>query len=290
MIIDISKENITNELLVEGGKCFFTTITPKTMRNSSKYLVLNWDNLSVEQFLEVLPTIDKDHIRNFLFSETVKNKDILFNMFKHIEEPNEEYLWNGVVDARYISNEMYLKNTYEENFDIWFKMNEDRFESLPESNPEYSYASFLKAKEEMGNKSPKQLKEEQRRDRVCQFLDENISLDFSLDIFKDIKDYIGQIAYVEFKFKHAITVPVKPLDFSDLERIPEGKKEKYSNVVKDATAFTSVIKGNSSFSDVNQTELLTYFLFKANLPQHIDKYVKYWVRERLGEINPRKNS
>jgi hypothetical protein len=50
----------------------------------------------------------------------------------------------------------------------------------------------------------------------------------------------------------------------------------------------SKVKGNSSFGDTKRTELFIYFLEKANLPQAVDKYIKYWVRERLGEINPRK--
>ena len=291
MIIDISKEQITNELLEAGLVWMDTGVSQKTVKNTKKYLGLNWDNLTLEQLDGFLQNHKCDIISGYLFSDTIKNKDILLRMFKYIEFPSEEYLWNGVVDTRYISDAMYQKNTYEENFDVWFKMNSDNFNPLPEAEEGNSYQVYIDWKNEVKDElSPKQAKEKQRRDRVCQWLDENISLNYHIDIFKDIKDYIGQIAYVQFKFNCDITVPVNPLSFSDLDRLPVGKKLKYSITEKDVVAFTTVIKGNESFGSVEQTDILTHFLFKANLPQIVDKYIKFWVKERIGEINPRKNS
>jgi hypothetical protein len=288
MIIDISKEVITNELLQEGQKWFWKDITKKTMKNSTKYLVLNWDNLSVEQFLTVLPNLDENHINNYLNSGGIKDKDILLNMFKHIETENEEYLWNGVVDTRYISDEVYQKNTYEENFDIWFKMNSDSFEGCPEANPEHSYTSFKKAVEAMDAKSPKQLKEEQRRDRVCNWLDSIISISYTLEDFSDVKDYLNDRIYVEFLFKKGNFVPSPSLSFFDLEKLPTHKQAKYSIDLMGKTAFSATIEGKSSFSNASMSREMFRLLQKANLPQSIDKYIKFWVKDRVGEINPRK--
>ena len=293
MIIDISKEEITNELLEAGLVWMDTGVSVKTVKNTKKYLGLNWDNLTLEQLDGFLQNHNCDIISGYLFSDTIKNKDILLRMFKYIELPSEEYLWNGVVDTRYISDAMYQKNTYEENFDVWFKMNSDNFKSLPEAEEGNSYQMYIDWKNEVKDElSPKQAKEKQRRDRVCQFLDENISLEYKMHDYSDIEDYLGEFSYVEFCFKEIIevVVPIIPLTLSDLDRLPEDKREKYSNIEKVSLAFNYVMKGQKSFGKISLSETFNKLLFKANLPQIVDKYIKFWVKERIGEINPRKNS
>jgi len=285
MIIDISKEEITNELLEAGLVWMDKGVSTKTVKNTKKYLCLNWDNLSVESFLEVLPNLNKDHITKYLFSDKITNKDILFNMYKHIELPNEEYLWNDVVSARYISHEIYQKNTYEENFDIWFKMNSDRLEKMPKYMDGNSYQEYLDGKNNLEIQNPKQTKEAKRRNRVCDWLDSIIDIKYSLEDFSDVKDYLNDRVYVEFSFKKGNFVPSSSLSFVDLEKLPTHKQTKYTIDLMGKTAFSTTIWGNKSFGDYSLTNEMMILLQRENLPQTIENYIKFWVSDRIGEIN-----
>ena len=92
-----------------------TTVSNKAMRRH--FLLIDWRGADVST-IDFKWLVDNDYDEKY-----INDREVVKAFYRFRETPNEEYLWNKLVeDERVISNELYLKNTYEENLEILCKV------------------------------------------------------------------------------------------------------------------------------------------------------------------------
>jgi hypothetical protein len=116
--IDFNQETLT--------KVVATIEAPNSLKNKikqDKFLVIDFKDADPSKLnLEGLEKGDVQCIVSEILGGDIKVDRHFFGEFiKYVEYPNEEILWNFLVDDRKISDELYQKNTYDENLDIAFK-------------------------------------------------------------------------------------------------------------------------------------------------------------------------
>ena len=91
---------------------------------SPKYLLIDWEGWEETDFNFSLFDYDEDALHELFGNEEYINSDSLLSaLYRHIETSNEEFLWDTLVDAnRWVSHELYCKNTYDENLAILHRM------------------------------------------------------------------------------------------------------------------------------------------------------------------------
>ena len=121
MIITLTDwTEVTTDLLIDSQIWSHRGVNLDKVKRGKKYDILDWSELSLEGFN--LSSIDEDVLVDYILGgESVNNRTILYEMFKSIEMVNEEFLWSSLVDSNHLSNELYMLNTYEENFNLFFK-------------------------------------------------------------------------------------------------------------------------------------------------------------------------
>ena len=99
------------ETLKQYIKTLDSTAEHSKKVNSPKYLIIDWKDADLSKL--DMSLIDRDVIDTFMcYKKYINNRELLGMIYKKIELPGEEYLWNSVVDNnRYISHEFYLKNS-----------------------------------------------------------------------------------------------------------------------------------------------------------------------------------
>lgn len=114
-------ENWSTETLELSQRWVYNGVNiNKVLGSSPKYFMIDWSGVQAEDVN--LNNIDKDVLIDYINGgEQVNNKGVLLKMLKHVELPNEEMLWVRLVDDHIISHDLFCKNTYEENFNIWWK-------------------------------------------------------------------------------------------------------------------------------------------------------------------------
>lgn len=122
MIYDVVDEDLNDDLIERA--CKVENVKLSKALNSPKYVVLDWRYYPIDKLKDILPSLDKDIIRDYcLDGKMVNNVEVLFEMFKYVEEEDEGNLWSDLVDNnRFISHEFYISQSYRQNFDIWVKM------------------------------------------------------------------------------------------------------------------------------------------------------------------------
>ena len=123
MIVKATDIEINKEVLEDSLR--FERVKVEKAINSPKYTIIDWAGFPLDKFKELLETLDdEDFHEYFNFGKNVNNKEILLASYKKFDSESEEVLWNQLVDCRVISDGLYQKQTYEENFDLLFKMME----------------------------------------------------------------------------------------------------------------------------------------------------------------------
>lgn len=124
MVVNINDITLTNEVLEKFEKTLMSNASLKNIRNNEKYLML--DLKTVDPSKIDFTGLSKNLVSNFLeIIEQLNNREFFGMIFKYIETPNEQYLWDYLVDCGLISDKVYQANTYEQNLDILFKHRKD---------------------------------------------------------------------------------------------------------------------------------------------------------------------
>lgn len=127
MIINVNDIELTNEILDNSIKWDNNRVSlKKVLGESPKYIILDWRRFDPRNITNILPNLDKEICRNYIQcrKQTINNIEVLFEFYKYLEFPDEFMLWNSLVDSHIISNELYISNTYRQNFDILMKLTE----------------------------------------------------------------------------------------------------------------------------------------------------------------------
>ncbi len=111
----ISFNDETLELL---RKTQNSTATLSKKVNSPKYLVIDWAGVD-PQSIDFHTVVDLDLLDD---DGMINDDEVIKEFYRRRELSNEEYLRNSLVDNHIISDELYQKNTYEENLHIFCKM------------------------------------------------------------------------------------------------------------------------------------------------------------------------
>lgn len=115
---DITWDKETVELYKRTGR---SSATVSKQINSPKYLVIDWrgvDPTTIDfENLYNLEVMDDGYDEGF-----INDDEVLKAFFRFRETSNEEFLWSYLVDDNIISDEVYQKNTYEENLNIMCKV------------------------------------------------------------------------------------------------------------------------------------------------------------------------
>ena len=124
MIIKINDKELTNKILIDSMKWSNNKVSiEKVLGESSKYIILDWLEVDSSKIKDILPSLDKDICRKYIqdIKQTINNIDVLFEFYKYLEYPDEIMLLDSLVDNHIISNELYMSNTYRQNFDMLMK-------------------------------------------------------------------------------------------------------------------------------------------------------------------------
>ena len=127
MIIKVNDIELTNEILINAIKWDNNRVClEKVLGESSKYIILDWRGVDPIIIINILPNLDKEICRSYIQcrKQNINNIAVLFEFYKYLELPDEFMLWDLLVDNHLISNELYMLNTYKQNFDILMKLTE----------------------------------------------------------------------------------------------------------------------------------------------------------------------
>ena len=123
MIVKAIDTQITDDLLENGSKWSDRSVGITRAINSPKYTVIDWRGMKADDL--DLSKLDDERIDEYANAvELINNKEILLKIYKHLDTVvyrNEAVLWNSLVDCHVISDELYHLQTYEENFNLYFK-------------------------------------------------------------------------------------------------------------------------------------------------------------------------
>jgi len=139
MIVKANDIELNNEVLINAMKWSNNRVSiKKVLGNSPKYIIIDWRSVDPFKVKEILPTLDKDICREYIqdVKQTINNTEVLFEFYKHLEYPDQIMLWDSLVDSHIISNEVYMLNTYKQNFDILMKFT--KFYLPLEENPKHT--------------------------------------------------------------------------------------------------------------------------------------------------------
>jgi len=127
MIIKFADLELTPETLTQAMRWEHNGVNINKVKGESpKYFMIDWggvnpDDVDLDQFEE---RSVEDYICG---GKVVNNRTMLLKMLRHIEYESEEYLWGEIVDNhRWINDEMYQKQSYEQNFEVWWSMRKDK--------------------------------------------------------------------------------------------------------------------------------------------------------------------
>jgi len=123
MVVNINDVTLTNELLEKHEVTLSSGASLKSIRNKfyDKYTLIDFSGVDPSKI--DLTGLDKRLVQNIINNglDKIDNREFFGMVFKYIEYPNEELLWNYLVDCHLISDSVYQNNTYDENLDILFK-------------------------------------------------------------------------------------------------------------------------------------------------------------------------
>ncbi len=279
MKVNASKIQLNNDILERGFKWYEKNVSLKNAEKNNQYLVIYWDDLSVEDFEKILPTLDKYHISGYLDTQNIDNKEIIYLMLKHVETPNEEYLWTRVVDSeRLISHELYLENTYRENFELWYKVYKKRIVKIKPPESDISVEEIISLMDAKHIPQAK-IKEQNRIDRVNNWLDSIIDIDF----VKENKEG-AEINFMKLEFKNG----VKMLQFgfyqSSLKQIPQEEKDSYYVDLSGEKAMILILSKNKISNVIFYPEFQRLLQDNHELPKtDVDYYVVKWFKNKVSD-------
>ncbi|CAG7580164.1 MAG: hypothetical protein SLAVMIC_00279 [uncultured marine phage] len=95
----------------------------KVKGETPKYFLIDWRGVTPEDVKPFLDDVEDWDLSEYMWGgKTINNLDVLYYMYRKIETRNEEHLWNELVDCHHLSNELYMKNDYKENFSLFVKL------------------------------------------------------------------------------------------------------------------------------------------------------------------------
>lgn len=277
MLVDVSKIEITNDILERGRRWHYNNVSLKKAIKEDKYLVLNWDYIDYKEFKKVLPSLDKDIISGYLFDYNIDNKELIFSMLEYIETENEEYLCNSLVDSRTISNAVYLDNNYRDNFELWYKFcySKEMDSLLPVRTINISNEEIVHRMDVL-HISKKQQQAINRRNIVFEWLDSIIDFDYD-DIVISNTDY----RHLDFKFKSGVKCLQFGISNSILEKIPEDKRSNFFIDLKGKKALIFDVSDSTIDYPFFSNEMSDLINSNNNLPKkHIMDYVSKWFKDK----------
>lgn len=117
--IEFSDEQTLETVLTTAYNDYYKGAEKQRKINSPKYFIIDFKDANPNDV--DFDSVDDETLWDMPYV-IFNNKEILLKFMKKLETINEGQLWNWLVDDRIISPELYEKNTYEENFEIMWKL------------------------------------------------------------------------------------------------------------------------------------------------------------------------
>lgn len=117
--IDFSDEQTLETVLTTAYNDYYKGAEKQRKINSPKYFIIDFKDANPDDV--DFDSVDDETLWDMPYV-IFNNKEILLKLMKKLETINEGQLWLWLVDDRIISPELYEKNTYEENFEIMWKL------------------------------------------------------------------------------------------------------------------------------------------------------------------------